>query len=157
MVFTLRAALAEEKPIIFDLLQVYMDELSHFPDENPDYKDENGVYAYPYLDAYWQEDVRFPYLLYADGYVGGFALVRRDGEHWEMAEFYVSPQFRRCGLAMACVTEIFEKHPGHWKIMYNKHNQAGRALWQKLAERCSTGVVVAGEEDGSHDYVRFLV
>ena len=157
MIFSVKPAVIQEKPLIFDLLQLYMDELSRFPDENPDYKDENGIYHYPYLDHYWKESERFPYLLLDEGEIAGFALVRLDGDHWEMAEFYVLPQFRRRGLAMTCVRDIFKRHPGGWKIMHNRHNQAGRALWWKLAERFAQGEILAGEEDASHDYLGFLV
>ena len=157
MTFSIKPATIEQKQIIYALIQPYLDELSHFPDQNPDPKDGNGVYLYPDLDAYWQEAARYPYLLYSNSKIAGFALVRLDGEHWEMAEFYVLPEFRRRGLAMTCATEIFKRHPGEWRIGFNKHNQPSRALWQKLAEHLSKGEILAGEEDTNHDYIRFSV
>jgi len=60
MDFNIHAATLNEKPIIHALIQPYLTELSNFPDENPDYKDADGIYIYPYLDAYWQEKERFP-------------------------------------------------------------------------------------------------
>lgn len=63
MTFSIKPATIEEKPVINALLQPYLDEFSRFPGEHPDYKDNKGVYQYPYLDAYWQENIRFPYLL----------------------------------------------------------------------------------------------
>ncbi len=102
--FWVKPAGLEDKPVIFNLLQLDMDELSQFPDEEPDYKDEKGVYSYPYFDHYWREHERFPYLLYSDSAIAGFALVRQDGKQWEMAEFYVLPQFRLRSLATTCVT-----------------------------------------------------
>ena len=154
--FWVKPAGLEDKPVIFNLLQLDMDELSQFPDEEPDYKDEKGVYSYPYFDHYWREHERFPYLLYSDSAIAGFALVRQDGKQWEMAEFYVLPQFRLRSLATTCVTEIFKKHPGKWKIGYNKYNKPGQALWQKAAERFSKGDILV-EEDASHDYLLFSV
>ena len=100
---------------------------------------------------------RYAYLLYSDNTISGFALVRQEHELWEMAEFYVLPEFRRHGLALTCATDIFHKHPGKWKIGYNKHNQPSRALWQKLAERLSKGDILARELDESHDFICFAV
>jgi len=157
MSFSFKPASLKEKPIIHSLLQPYLDELSRFPDEHPDYKDENGIYLYPYLDAYWQEKTRFPYLLYSDGKLAGFALVRKDGEHWEMSEFYVKPEFRHYGLAEACTTYIFHRYRGVWRIGFNKYNSASRALWKKLAKRLSKSAITEGESDNSHDYIRFDV
>ena len=49
-------------------------------------KDENGAYHYRYLNAYWQENERYPDLLYSDSKIAGVALVRQDGYHWEVGE-----------------------------------------------------------------------
>jgi predicted acetyltransferase len=157
MDYTITPATISEKEIIRDLLQPYLDELSRFPDENPDYKDENGIYLYPYLDNYWQEDSRFPYLFYLENKLAGFALVRKDGNHWEMAEYYVKPEFCRCGLGEVCATDIFKRHPGAWRIGFNKQNLASRKLWRKLAGLLSDGDIVEGESDISHDYLKFIV
>ena len=126
--FSVRPAGAGTKTIIKNLLQPYLTELSQFPDENPDYKDAKGVYLYPYLDAYWQEDSRYPCLLYADDQLAGFALVRQEDNLWSVAEFYVLPEFRRRGTGMECAAEIFRKHPGLWEIGFNKQNNLSRQL-----------------------------
>ena len=153
MIFAIKPADSHQKQLIFNLLQPYLQELSRFPDQTPDYKDENGFYRYPYLEHYWQEDGRFPYLLYCETEIAGFALVRRDGVHWEMSEFYVKPGFRRRGLAMKCVAGIFEIHNGEWKILYNRRNQPGRELWNKLAAKWSKSKVMRIDEDTDHQYL----
>ena len=157
MTFAIRSASFNEKQCIFNLFQPYLNELSLFPDEEIDYKDKEGIYHYTYLDAYWQENERYPYLLFYNSEIAGFALVRHDGEHWQMAEFYVMTAFRRRGLALACAVDIFRSHPGDWKIGFHKRNQPSRELWQKLAERFSKGNILAGEWSASHDYIQFSV
>jgi len=161
MIFITKPAVIEEKRIIFDLLQPYLHELSSFPGEEIDYKDGNGVYQYPYLDDYWSQSVRHPYLFLCDNEIAGFALVRKAEEHpakhWEMAEFYVLPKFRRSGLATSCSIDIFEKHPGNWRIDFNKHNQSSRALWQKLVQRISTSDIKVGKLNASHNYISFSI
>ncbi len=157
MVFSLSPANPSEKITIANLLQPYIAELSQFPDENPDYQDEQSIYLYPYLDAYWQEDSRYPYLLYADDQLAGFTLVRKEGELWEIAEFYVSPGFRRRGAGMAYATEIFRRHPGLWRIKFNKQNTPSQQLWKKLAQKLAQGDIKEREADISHDYISFSV
>jgi predicted acetyltransferase len=128
-----------------------------FPDEHPDYKDAAGVYLYPYLDAYWQEDERFPYLLYSGNDLAGFALVRKVEGHWEMAEFYVKSDFRRHGLGRTCAAALLTSHPGAWRIEFNRHNLPSRNLWKNLAEHLGKGKTTTAKTDGSHDFIEFVV
>lgn len=153
----IKPASIDDKHTIHDLFQPYFDELTGFPDDEPEYKDEDGIYRYPYLDNYWQEDSRYPYLLYCDDRIAGFALVRHTGEHWEMAEVYVDPEFRRRSVAYDCSAELFKRHPGQWRIGFNRHNAASRALWEKLTQKLAKESVETGHSDSSHDFVRFSV
>lgn len=154
MTVAIKPASIEEKQVIFNLLQSYLHELSSFPDEEIDYKDEEGLYRYPYLDDYWRESERHPYLLLKDNEIAGFALVRQVGYHWQIAEFYVLPEFRRCGLATSCAIDIFKKHPGEWRIEFNKHNEHSQALWRKLAKSLSKDIST-GELTTRHNYICF--
>ena len=154
MTFTIKSASIEEKQVIFNLFQSYLNELSSLPGEEIDYKDEKGIYHYPYLDDYWHEGERHPYLLLNNSEIAGFALVRQVGDHWEIAEFYVLPEFRHYGLATSCAINIFKKHPGEWRIDFNKHNRPSQALWRNLAKSLSKDISI-GELNASHDYIRF--
>ncbi len=154
MINSVKLTRIDEKKVISALLQPYLEELSHYPGEVIDYRDESGKYYYPYLDDYWTENQRYPYLLYGNNRVAGFALVRRGRGQWEMAEFYVLPEFRRCGLGIGCAIDIFREHPGKWEIHFNKHNRSSRILWQKLANSLS-GDISTGELNASHEYIRF--
>ncbi|WP_248061006.1 GNAT family N-acetyltransferase [Paenibacillus silvae] len=56
---------------------------------------------YKYLDHYWTEDGRYPFLIKVDDKLVGFALVRDIGKnesdqtvYW-MAEFFVMKKYRR--------------------------------------------------------------
>ena len=153
----IKKARIEDKPTIHDFIQPYLNELSSFPDDSPDYKDKNGIYRYPYLDNYWQEDTRYPYLFFRGNKVTGFALVSYYGGYWRMSEIYVIPEFRKLKVAFDCVTEIFKEHPGKWEIQFNKDNTHSRSLWEKLADKFSTGFVSHGSLDRNHDYIRFSV
>jgi predicted acetyltransferase len=129
MSFSIKPAGLNEKLLIHALLQPYLGELSSFPGETVDYKDADGVYHYPYLEAYWQEEAtRFPYLLYRDNVLAGFALVRKVGDHYEIEEYYVKPELRRLGLGRTCAAALLNNHPGAWHIEFNRYNLASRNL-----------------------------
>ena len=108
--YTKKAAM-NQKELLRVMLQTYLEELSRLPGEIVNYKDETGVYHYPYLDAYWLESEKHPYVLYSDDSVAGFALVRLGVNHWEMAEYYVRPEFRRMGIGEGAAIDIFEATP----------------------------------------------
>ncbi len=61
---------------------------------------------YPYLDAYWEEPERLPFLIETDGEIVGLCLIRRRGEGWSIAEFSVIPSRRRSGVGAAAVEEL---------------------------------------------------
>jgi predicted acetyltransferase len=155
--FSVKAASLKEKPVICSLLQPYLDELFRFPGENREYKDESGIYLYPFLDDYWRDSERFPYLLYSEAVILGFALVRKDEDYWEMSEYYIKPGFRRRCAGNACARDILSRHPGKWKIIFNKSNQPGAALWKKLADNLAKGDISRGELNSSRDYICFSV
>lgn len=110
--FSVRLTSLEDKPLLEEMFQPYCAELAIFPDDHPVARDAHGRYVSPYFDRYWQEDVRYPYLLLDDVQVAGFALVRWTGDRWELSEFYVKPAFRRRGLARTCATLVVANHPG---------------------------------------------
>lgn len=88
-----RRAHVAQKALLETLLEKYLYELSFFEGER---FGEDGTFGYPYLAAYWQEEGRHPYLLYADGRLSGLCLVNRipaaDAplDH-AVAEFFVAP------------------------------------------------------------------
>jgi len=146
-----------QKSLIRSFIQDYLTELSQFPDENPDYQDEQGIFHYPYLDDYWRNPERFPFIISYDEKQVGFAFVRKVDDHWEMAEYYVLPGFRRRRLGFSCAAKIIKNHPGLWKIGFNKQNYPSRQLWKKLAHILGHDDIEEGQLDDSHDYIFFSV
>ena len=146
-----------EKETIGSLLQFYLDELSCFPGENAGYRDPDGKYRYLYLDACWVEPERFRCPFLSEGSIAGFAFVRMAGASREMAEFYVVPGFRGWGVGEAGGTEVLQRHPGPWAVIFNKQNGPARGLWTRLPRKLAAGRVESGEMDPGHEYVRFAV
>jgi predicted acetyltransferase len=61
---------------------------------------------YPYLDAYWEEPERQPFLIEANGEVAGLCLIRRRNGGWSIAEFWVQPDQRCSGVGRAAVEAV---------------------------------------------------
>jgi predicted acetyltransferase len=95
----------------------------------------DGAYQYKYFDAYWQDAERWPFWAVVDGARAGFALVRKEesGEY-EMAEFYVRPEFRRGGYGLEFARALLERFPGVWLISEFRANLAAVLFWHKVIE-----------------------
>jgi predicted acetyltransferase len=85
---------------------------------------------YPYLDAYWQEPERLPFLIEADGEVVGLCLVRVRDDAWDIAEFTVVPERRRGGAGRAAVEALVElaRAAGATHLVAKIHPDNRRAL-----------------------------
>lgn len=126
----LAAATPDQKPVIANLIQLYlydMTETMPFP-VGPD-----GRFEYDFLDRFW----RFPYLIYSDDEIAGFALVLDEcpltGRRpcWFMAEFFVLKAYRRRGIGRATLAAITANHPGDWQIGVPPDNQPAQAFWRR--------------------------
>ena len=119
-----RRAHVAQKALLETLLEKYLYELSFFEGER---FGEDGTFGYPYLAAYWQEEGRHPYLLYADGRLSGLCLVNRipaaDAplDH-AVAEFFVAPPSRRLADRLPR-----EERPGRGLLAPGRADPRGRA------------------------------
>ena len=135
-------ASAGERPILDNFVQLYTYDFEPDVAERaegeirPDgrYPDE------PYLDLYWREEGREPYLFRVDGVPAGFALVNRyfrldtPGD-WAMAEFFVHRRFWRRKVGQNAAHRIFADHPGRWELQAMRANLKAQAFWRSTIER----------------------
>ncbi len=98
---TVLEAAEPHKAVVRRLLELYGHDFSEFTDADVD---EHGRYGYPYLDAYWSEPERHPFLFRVDRHWAGFALVRSGAPH-DMAEFFVLRKYRRHGIGHVAARE----------------------------------------------------
>ena len=77
MKVSVRSAKEDEKDILYNLLQLYLHDFSEF---SPQETDGRGRFTYPYLDHYWQDPQRFPFIIYVERNIAGFALVRTEDD-----------------------------------------------------------------------------
>jgi predicted acetyltransferase len=131
-------ATANERPILRRLMELYQYDFSEFDlaDIGP-----LGLYDYPYLDHYWVEPERSPFLVRVDGNLAGFVLVARYNyvtglkDTWVMAEFFIMRKYRRQGVGEHVARFIFDQFTGDWQVGQIKENEAAITFWRKVIAR----------------------
>ena len=127
-----------ERPILRQLMELYLYDFSEFDgaDIGP-----SGCYGYPYLDHYWVEPARTPFLVRVDGNLAGFVLVARHNyltggdDTWVLAEFFIMRKYRLQGVGEQVACWIFDQFPGSWQVAQIPENTGGTAFWHKVIGR----------------------
>jgi predicted acetyltransferase len=130
----LRLAGAEDKPVIANLLQLY---LHDFSEVEPRELSPHGTFDYAWLDSYFIAAAdREAYLITVAGRLAGFALVRSDvdGDEgaWNVSEFFVVRAHRRKGIATRAARQLLQRHPGPWTLSYLLDNHPASRFWPNL-------------------------
>lgn len=116
-------------------LQSYLAELSRFASIE---KNADGQYDYPYLEQYWREPDRHPFVIHLDNEAVGFLLVREDLDPadgtslMEIAELYILPAFRQRSIASTAVKEVLGYFPGNWRAAVLPNNEIAYSFWKEL-------------------------
>jgi predicted acetyltransferase len=147
MNFQLAPAAEIERPILRRLMELYLYDFSEFDlaDVGP-----QGLYEYPYLDHYWTEPNRHPFLMRVDERLAGFALVatynyltgERDlarGAARVIAEFFVMRKYRRQGFGELAARQLFDLFPADWQVAQLRENTPAIAFWRKVIDRYTGG------------------
>jgi len=129
-------ATIDDKPIVAQLLELYAHDFSEFAKADVD---ETGRFGYRWLDNYWTETERHPFLIRVDGRLAGVVLVRAGRPH-DMAEFFVMRKYRRAGVGRDAARAVFAMFPGEWQVRQQASNPAATAFWR-------TAIPVAFRED----------
>lgn len=132
MKINLEKADISEKKVIKNLLDDNLRELGITED-------------YKYLDNYWEEPNRHPFLIKLDGKNIGFIFVNtkdpqsHTGFPQGIAEFYVRTDFRNKGIGEKIACDIFEMFPGKWSIRELDSNKSAQEFWRKVIGRYTNG------------------
>lgn len=130
---TLRPASPDEKPVIANLIQLYLHDMTAFM---PFPVGTDGRFQYDFLDRFW----RYPYFIISGDEIAGFALVIDEcpltGRMpcWFMAEFFVLRAYRDKGTGRAALKLALSAHPGPWHIAVPHANPPAQAFWQKALD-----------------------
>ena len=145
MKVTVQAAEKSEKDIINNLLQYYLHDFSEFEALE---SDAQGRYHYPYLEHYWNDPNRHPFLFRLDKRIVGFAMVRSEtdpgnGRHLsELAEFFVLRVFRNQGIGNRAAVRLWDLFPGQWLVRVLRPNKIAYPFWKNAINRYTAGQYV---------------
>lgn len=147
MPLTIEPATLDDKPLIATLLQFYLYDFSEFTGWT---LNAHGFFDYRYLDHYWTEEGRYPFLFRVDGALAGFALVRMlegDEPVYSMAEFFVMRGFRRGGIGETAAHALFDRFPGRWSVSEIEQNVAAQRFWRQAIDRYTGGRFTEQRDD----------
>lgn len=144
----------EQKPVVHQLLQLYLHDFSEFAGFD---LNEHGFYSYRWLDFYWVEDERSPFLVTVDGKLAGFVFVRREdrptGPCHHIAEFFIMRKYRRSGVGETVARAVFQRFPGSWTFHIDLRNGAAIPFWRKVVGRLTDGQFTERSGDSEHRIV----
>jgi predicted acetyltransferase len=125
-------ALAAERPVLENLLQLYLHDFSEVFGNAPE---PDGRFRYERLPLYFADPDRTPFLLRADDRLAGFALVSRGSlvtgsrEVMDVSEFFVVRGLRRRGVGRAAAGALFRCFPGRWEVRALERNPGAAEFW----------------------------
>ncbi|THD62790.1 GNAT family N-acetyltransferase [Phenylobacterium sp.] len=150
----LEIATPAQKPVLETLFQLYTHDFSEqwSGREDGELQEDGRFPQYVWLDSYWTDADRTPYLIRAGGHLAGFALINRFShsglplDH-AVAEFFVVRKHRRAGVGFAAATNIIRARPGLWEMAVARRNTAALPFWRRVA----AAVVGASVEEIERD------
>lgn len=151
MEIDVRTAKTREQHIVENLMQLYLHDFSEFEDLEIQ---EDGQYVYDFLEQYWQNPNRYPFLFRHDNKIAGFALIRYDvdfrsmSDQMEMIEFFVLRSVRRQGVGRAAATRLWDLFPGRWSLRVLTANTGALAFWRTIIADYTGGKFNEHKEEG---------
>ena len=119
------------KAVIRRLLELDAHDHSEFDGRDVN---EHGEFGYRFLDHYWTESHRHPFLLRVGEQIAGCALVSTFDIGASMSEFFVLRKYRRQGVGRNAAEELFARFPGRWMVRQVAGNVAATAFWRSVIQ-----------------------
>lgn len=148
----------EDKHVLVNLMQLCQHDYSEFDGEE---LNRHGRYEYRWLDHYWTEKDRYPFLITVDGNIAGFALVRDQSEaaggtvRHSVAEFFIVRKYRRQGVGRDAARQFFAVlPPGKWVVAQTLANTVAQAFWRTVV-REHTGNRFTERQDSHYNVMEF--
>jgi predicted acetyltransferase len=136
----IRKATLNDNSVLRNLIEFYCYDFSEYTRDDVN---EHGRYEYEWIDHYWTNADRNPFLITVDGQYAGFVLVRdimRNGETIHtIAEFFVMRKYRRIQVGKTAAVYIFGLFPGTWQINQIEENLPAQAFWRKIIAEYTRG------------------
>ncbi|MFN6463094.1 MAG: GNAT family N-acetyltransferase [Nostoc sp. DedVER02] len=132
----------QEKSVLCNLMELYQYDLSEIEAKDVD---AYGLFGYQYLDYYWTESERYPFLVKVDHKLAGFVLVNQhtylyqDNNAMSIAEFFILKRYRNQGIGEQVATQIFDQFPGNWEVRQTAFNLNAQTFWTKVISQYTNG------------------
>ena len=128
----LESVTAQSRPVVENLIQLYVHDLSQFRLSRPD---ESGRFNHDERYAvYFSEPDRCAYLFRDVSGPIGFGLIRGLNESRRlMAGFFVVRGVRRLGVGHDAALAMLRRHPGAWEIPFQEENVGAARFWRDVA------------------------
>ena len=148
----------EDKPVLRNLMELCQHDYSEF---ELDEVDAQGRFGYRYLDDYWTDPARRPFLITAGERIAGFALVRDVTEEpapppHSIAEFFVLRRYRRRGIGTEAAGRIIRSGSGRWLVRQALANLPAQAFWRRVARELTAGAF-RERQDGRYHTLEFEI
>lgn len=120
-----RKATIDDQSIVRSQLTAYLKELGAFGAIEE---------TYAYLDDYWKDSTKWPYMIEVEGTAIGFFLINQwspsgRGTDYAVAEFYIAPPWRGHRHGTDAARQVFHNHPGQWELAFFKRNVKALTFW----------------------------
>jgi predicted acetyltransferase len=149
-----RPAAQSEWPALSNLYQLYVHDFTEFVDLP---LGSDGRFHYDPLPSYWTKPDRFPFMIWVDGKLAGFALVKKGSafsgkaEVWDMTDFFVVRGERGKGIGCSVAMSLWQQFPGPWEVRVITANVPAQQFWRKatarfLGKAIQPELVTKGEE-----------
>ena len=137
----IQPASISDKPVLRNLMELCQHDYSEYDGADID---EHGLYGYKYLDHYWIESDRYPFLISVSGRLAGFVLVRRVDSREKsvthtIAEFFVLRKYRRQRVGRHVAWQIFDLFPGQWSVYQEEGNLPAQSFWRRVIAEYTQG------------------
>ncbi len=123
----------DDKPLIQRMMELYQYDFTEF--ENSDL-DSHGCFGYPWLDHYWSEKGRYPFVVRVDGKLAGFVLVNQQtylpDSEWAVSEFFIMRKYRGHGVGKAVAFSVFDRFRGKWEVHEVECNAPSQHFWRRV-------------------------
>ena len=129
-----------EKTLVRHLMEFYLYDFSEYDDSDVDL---SGYFGYRWLDHYWTDENRYPFIIRVDGKPAGFVLVNQHtylpGSEWSIAEFFVMRKYRGKGIGKKAAFNIFDRFRGRWEVHELESNQPSHRFWHNVISAYTDG------------------
>lgn len=152
---TLKPLTHKEYPLVQNMARFYVYDMSEcLGDEEGWEIPANGLYECIDFKKYWDDENAFPFLIYYQNELAGFAIIDKKGSEpdidFNMAEFFILRKFKGRGIGSYVAQLFFDRFQGLWEVMVMPRNEGAYRFWRGTIYHYAHGDVVEYTRNISH-------